>query len=69
MKVKQIPFKDAMEAVKAADKVLQEAKTPADKRKAAIAFAKCDRDAKSAKKREAGDSDGSILDAPAGKKE
>lgn len=60
MKVKTIPLADAIAALKTADAALQAAKTNKEKRAAALAFAKAERDARSAKKKE---SESSILDS------
>lgn len=64
MKVKVIPYSEALVTLKAADKALQEAKTPGDKRKAALDFATAERNAISARKRETeGKAGASLLDS------
>jgi UDP-N-acetyl-D-mannosaminuronic acid transferase (WecB/TagA/CpsF family) len=52
MKVKNIPFQTAIEELKKADAALQVAKSQKEKRAAALAFAKANSVAKSAKNRE-----------------
>lgn len=60
MKVKIVSMTEALAALKTTDAALQKASTVKDKRAAALAFAKAERDARAAKKRE---TEGSILDA------
>lgn len=52
MRVKKVSLSDAMTALKGADAALHAAKTVKERRAAALAFARAERDARAAKKRE-----------------
>jgi hypothetical protein len=68
MKVKNVPFADALATLKSADVALQNSKAGPDRRATAIAFANAERVAKSAKKRESEVAVSSLLDSvPAAK--